>query len=117
MFWLGLFIGTVMTFVLSRARATATRATALEQAARERATAEAELTQRLRTMTSHFSNAAADLSTARTAAESMSQRLVKDAIKSASSRLTSANYTTTKAKLQSLFAFCAKHGYAVPEAD
>jgi hypothetical protein len=51
------------------------------------------------------------------ARERLAKRLVKDAVKAASDKLTSSNYATIKTRLQSVFEFCEKCGYAVPEGE
>jgi hypothetical protein len=47
----------------------------------------------------------------------VAQRLVKDAVKNASDRLTGSNYATMKSRLQALFEFCSKNGYQVPAEE
>lgn len=49
--------------------------------------------------------------------EALGKRLLKDNVKAVGSKVTANNYATSKKAFETVFEFCDKHGFAVPQTD
>jgi len=49
--------------------------------------------------------------------EALGKRLLKDNVKAVGSKVTASNYATSKKAFETVFAFCEKHGFAVPQSE